>query len=191
MIYEYYTDGACTLTKTSAGYDKGPGGWAFALVKDDKVQYSQALPLIHTTNNEAELSAIYRALLHYVTHFYSEETCDKVKIYSDSAYCINIYTQWIKNWEANGWRRGKKKEPIENLDIIKMTWELLKKLNEGFHSVEFIKVPGHAGNKFNEYVDKLAVEAKSSCGLRGMRAKTSVIDDIGPDRETVEKFLKN
>lgn len=162
MIYEYYTDGACTLTKTSAGYDKGPGGWAFALVKDNKVQCSQALPLMHTTNNEAELSAIYRALLHYVTHFYSEETCDKVKIYSDSAYCINIYTQWIKNWEANGWCRGKKKEPIENLDIIKMTWELLKKLNEGFREVEFVKVIGHSGNKFNEIVDKLAVEAKSA-----------------------------
>lgn len=169
MIYEYYTDGACTLKKTDKGYEKGPGGWAFALIKNDKIEFSQSLPLMSTTNNEAELLAIYRALLHYETHLYSADICDIVKIYSDSAYCVNIYTQWIKGWEANDWRRGKKKEPIENLDIIKMTWELLKKLNEGFHSVEFIKVAGHAGNKFNEYVDKLAVEAKSSCGLRGMR----------------------
>ena len=164
MIYKYYTDGACTLKKTDKGHEKGPGGWAFALVKDNKVQFSQSLPLMHTTNNEAELLAIYRALLHYSIHFYSEEIYDKIKIYSDSAYCINIYTKWAKNWETNTipWTRGKKNEPIENLNIIKMTWELLKKFNEGFREVEFIKVAGHSDNEFNNYVDKLAVAAKEA-----------------------------
>lgn len=161
MTYQYYTDGACTLNKTDKGYEKGPGGWAFARIKDDKVIFAKAGYEEKTTNNEMELMAILEALNHYVTHYYSKDINDVVEIYSDSAYCINIYTQWIKNWEANGWRRDKNK-PIENLEIIKMTWEILKRLNEGFRELKFIKVAGHSDNEFNNYVDKLAVTAKET-----------------------------
>lgn len=61
---------------------------------------------------------------------------------------------WIYSWEKNGWTRGKKHEPIENLPIIKKIWELLD------DDVTFIKVKGHSGNLYNELVDKMAVEAK-------------------------------
>lgn len=159
MIYQYYTDGACTLNKTSKGYEKGPGGWAFAQIKDDKVIFQKAGHEEQTTNNAMELMAILQVLIHYYTHYYSKDINDVVEIYSDSAYCINIYTQWIKGWEAKGWRRGKN-QPIENLEIIKTTWELVKKLNEGFREIKFIKVIGHSNDYFNDYVDSLAVSAK-------------------------------
>jgi ribonuclease HI len=168
MIFEYYTDGACTLKKTNKGYEKGPGGWAFALVKDNKIEFSQSLPLMHTTNNEAELYAIYRALVHYTEHFYSKDIYDTIKIYSDSAYCVNMLKEggWVYSWKNNGWTRGKKHEPIENLDIIQKIYITMLDLNEGFHNIEFIKVPGHSNNEFNNYVDKLAVEAKMSIGIQ-------------------------
>lgn len=85
---------------------------------------------------------------------------DEIEIYSDSAYSINIYTQWIKNWEKNGWTRGKKHEPIENLFVIRDTYDLIKRLEEQFIKVTFIKVKGHSTDKFNQYVDTLAVEMK-------------------------------
>lgn len=162
MTYQYYTDGACTLNKTSKGYEKGPGGWAFAQIKDDKVIFQKAGHEEKTSNNAMELTAILQALNHYLTHYYSKDINDIVEIYSDSAYCINIYTQWAKNWETNTipWTRGKKNEPIENLKIIKTTWELVKKLNEGFREIKFIKVIGHSNDYFNDYVDGLAVSAK-------------------------------
>ena len=159
MIYKYYTDGACTLNKTSKGYEKGPGGWAFARIKDDKVVFQKAGHEEKTTNNAMELMAILQALNHYVTRYYSKDINDIVEIYSDSAYCVNIYTQWIKGWEAKGWRRGKN-QPIENLEVIQATWELVKKLNEGFREIKFIKVIGHSTDYFNNYVDSLAVSAK-------------------------------
>ena len=193
MIYKYYTDGACTLIKTEKGYEKGPGGWAWVRIdpETNKILKYDSGHKDKTTNNEMELMAILAALAYYDAHSYDEREADWVYIYSDSAYCVNIFTNWIKNWKANGWTRGKKHEPIENLEIIKKIDRLIEKFSTGFRQVEFIKVPGHSNNEFNNYVDKLAVEAKNSCGLRGMRAKTSIIDDIGPNRETVEQFLKN
>lgn len=159
MNYCYYVDGAASMRQVNGQYLREAGGWAYALVKDDKVIFSLAGHEDKTTNQAMELTAIYEALMHYLTHFYTETECDKVEIYSDSAYCINIYTNWAKGWKANNWtRRGNK--PIENLEIIKATWELVEKFSEDFREVSFIKVPGHSTNVHNNYVDRLAVEAK-------------------------------
>ena len=58
---------------------------------------------------------------------------------------------------------------IETLKLIG-TWKMLTKAGEsGWKSlipffeaenIEFVKVKGHAGNKYNEIVDKMAVSAK-------------------------------
>ena len=39
-------------------------------------------------------------------------------IYSDSAYCVNIFNNWMYSWARNNWTRPKNQE-IKNLDIIK------------------------------------------------------------------------
>ena len=163
MIYEYYTDGACTLNKNGNEYEKGPGGWAFAQVKDSKVIFSMAGHLNKTTNNEVELMAIYEALKHYIEHYYSEKIYDTIKIYADSAYCVNMLKEggWVYTWRRNGWTRGKKHESIKNLELIQKIYSAMFDLNEGFRKVEFIKVAGHSDNELNNYVDKLAVEAKT------------------------------
>ena len=157
MKYKYYTDGACTLIQKNGVYSKGPGGWAYARIQDEKIVTHSSGGSKKTTNNEQELTAIMEALID------AERAAlpgDEIEIYSDSAYSINIYTQWVKNWEKNGWTRGKKHEPIENLFVIRDTYDLIKRLEEQFIKVTFIKVKGHSTDEFNQYVDALAVEMK-------------------------------
>ena len=58
----------------------------------------------------------------------------------------------MHSWAANGWRKSDKKVP-ENLEIIQAYYDWYKR---GYR-IELRKVKGHAGNTFNELVDKLAV----------------------------------
>jgi ribonuclease HI len=159
MIYEFYTDGACTLNCNNGKYSKGPGGWAWALIKDNEVTNWKNGGGPRTTNNEQELTAIMEALSYACKN---TTQCDVVRIFSDSAYCINIFTQWINGWKANGWTRGKKHESIENLEIIKTIYEMVFSLENSFIAVEWVKVKGHSNNEFNNFVDQKAVEAKES-----------------------------
>ena len=86
--------------------------------------------------------------------------CDAIQrgipavIYSDSAYAINTFTNWMFSWERNGWLKGDGKVP-ENLELVKSFFNLQKT-----YSIQLIKVQGHAGNEFNEIADKLATSAK-------------------------------
>mgnify|MGYP001247520871 CR=1 FL=1 len=59
----------------------------------------------------------------------------------------------IKNWRKNGWKSANKK-PVKNKDL----WLKLSKLTEK-KSIVWRWIKAHAGNKFNEQVDKLATEA--------------------------------
>ena len=97
-----------------------------------------------TTNNQMELTAVIEGLKAL------KEPC-KVTVYSDSAYVVNAFNQdWITGWINNNWRNSKK-DPVANKEL----WEELIALTKK-HTVEFIKVKGHAGNKYNEICDKLA-----------------------------------
>ena len=156
---EFYTDGACTLNCNNGKYSKGPGGWAWALIKDNEVTNWKNGGSTKTTNNEQELTAIMEALSYACKN---TTQCDVVRIFSDSAYCVNIFTQWVNGWKANGWTRGKKHEPIENLEIIKTIYEMVFSLENSFIAVEWVKVKGHSNNEFNNFVDQKAVEAKES-----------------------------
>jgi ribonuclease HI len=75
----------------------------------------------------------------------------RVKLYSDSAYLINAFTQgWIENWQKNGWLNAKK-QPVSNADL----WRQLITLSH-HHDIEWIKVKGHSDNTFNNRCDALA-----------------------------------
>lgn len=165
MIYEYYTDGACTLKKTDKGYEKGPGGWAFALVENDEkkiLEYKKG-NFEKTTNNYCELYAIYSVFLHLTENKITNST---ITIYSDSAYCVNMLKDngWIYSWHNAGWKRKGGKN-IENLSLVQYLYLEKEKLINSLNKIYFIKVQGHSQNIFNEYVDKLAVEAKKDVAL--------------------------
>ena len=149
-IIRIYTDGACKG-------NPGPGGYGVLMLVDgwdvDAREFSEQCE--ETTNNREELKAIIKAL-EVATTFISEmpDTFDKIYIYSDSAYCVNMCNDWIWNWAKNDWKNSKKKT-VENIDLVHTLYNYLNKdfLN---CQVEIRKVKGHVGVWENEYVDALA-----------------------------------
>ena len=136
---EIYTDGACTG-------NPGKGGFGAVLIYNG-VQKEISRGFRKTTNNRMELMAAVEALK------LLKEQC-KVDLYSDSKYLTDAINKgWLESWMKNGWRKADKK-PVLNIDL----WEEILKLTEN-HSVNFIWVKGHAGNKYNEICDSLAVNA--------------------------------
>lgn len=152
----YYTDGAASMKCVNGECIRESGGAAFISIDNNEIIYEETKHFNQTTNNFCELYAIYMALKHFHNNFLDS---DCLKIHCDSAYCVNMLKPggWVYGWVRNGWTRGKKHEPIENLEIIKEIYSYLEKSK----NIEFIKVKGHSGKKdWNDYVDKLAVKAK-------------------------------
>lgn len=144
----FYTDGACS---GNPGY----GGWAYVELVRCECGYKTEIESgnkNNTTNNEMELTAVFKALV----KSYKQRT-KKVTIYSDSAYVVNaISKQWLKNWYYNDWKTIDGKH-IKNQKI----WEKVYKLiYEKGLCVDMIKVKGHSDNPFNNLADEMAVKAK-------------------------------
>ncbi len=135
-----YTDGSCSK-------NPGPGGFGVVVVKDNKVIAAYQEKEDNTTNNRMEMKAIIYALETYGTDP-SDFTAPIV--YSDSSYCVNSFTNWIKSWKANGWARAGGKK-LENLDLIK-TYDMLCRN----YKIDLRKIKGHAGEMYNELADALA-----------------------------------
>ena len=147
-MYEVYTDGATS----GNGKVDAPGGWAYVVLKGGEIILADSGSEIGTTNQRMELTAAYKAC----QVIDALAPLADVTLYSDSAYFINCYKQgWWKAWEANGWKNSKK-QPVANQDL----WEKLIPFFKKAPGYKFIKVTGHAGNKYNEIVDKMAVAAK-------------------------------
>lgn len=138
-----YTDGSCN-------YNPGPGGFGVIVLDDN-----ENLILTHsersqnTTNNREELKAILWAFLRYGVSAAAGNTPPIV--YSDSAYSVNTFTNWMFSWEKKGWLKSDNKVP-ENLDLIKPFY----KHWENGYRINLQKVKGHAGNQWNELADQLA-----------------------------------
>ena len=101
--YSYFTDGAATMAKENGKYLRKEGGWAFICFKNGQRLSNQSGGCKLTTNNEMELYAIYAAMRDFLQSCVNE---DNVEIYTDSGYCIGIFTQWAKNWEKRGWKNS-------------------------------------------------------------------------------------
>lgn len=139
-----FTDGACSE-------NPGPGGWASVFCKEKECKQFSGNAR-ETTNNRMELYAIMFSLKKILTCI----TKYDYEIYSDSAYCVNsINNKWIFNWARNEWKTLAGDE-VKNRDLWEKVLELLLKVEENKISVTFHKVKGHAGNTFNELVDRLA-----------------------------------
>lgn len=133
---DLYTDGACSG-------NPGPGGWGVVLIYKDIIkEFSGYNP--ETTNNQMEITAVLEGLKKL------KEACE-VTIYTDSAYTMNAFSQgWITNWQLNEWKNANKK-PVANKELWLELLELLSK-----HEYSFVKVKGHADNKYNNRCDALA-----------------------------------
>ena len=137
-LVEIYTDGACSG-------NPGPGGWGTVLIYQNTVKELSGGEA-WTTNNRMELMAATSGLNAL------KEPC-RVRLYSDSAYLVNAFTQgWITKWQMNGWRTAKK-EPVENQEL----WYKLLDLSD-VHHISWHKVKGHDGDAYNDLCDAMAVE---------------------------------
>lgn len=139
----FYTDG-------SAHPNPGPGGYGIVGVEDEKVTFVRSQQYKGpVTNNEMELKAILYVMLNY------GEKCDDWGqppiVYSDSAYCVNTFNEWMFNWAKRGWIKSDKQKP-ENLDLIQAYYDWYK---EGYR-IDLRKIKGHNGHEWNELADQLA-----------------------------------
>ena len=144
--YQIYTDG-------SSRGNPGPGGWGVAVFHDNTIVYAEHDFCSYTTNNREELKSILQAL-----QFAAERPKDSFTIYSDSAYCVNICTNWIETWAKNNWKNSKK-QTVENLDLIKELYSYLHADPADEWQVcnfRIEKVEGHVGLIGNEIADALA-----------------------------------
>ena len=135
-----YTDGA-------AKGNPGKGGYGTVLISGNhEKRLSQGYLL--TTNNRMELMAVIIGLEAL------NQKCN-VTIYSDSKYVVDsVEKGWIFGWEKKGFKSKK------NPDL----WRRFLKTYRN-HNVKFQWVKGHAGNKYNEICDQLAVEAAERSNL--------------------------
>ena len=152
MKYNIYTDGATS----GNGYEGAQGGWAWILLdEDDNIFAKVAGHIDNATNNICELTAVIDACHYAYCKINPADPNPTFTIYSDSAYIINCYKEkWYKKWQKNGWVNSKK-QPVANKEF----WEYLIPFFED-PRFSFEKVAGHADNKYNNLVDKMAVEAK-------------------------------
>ena len=135
---DIYTDGACSGSP-------GPGGWAWAYEKDGSWVHDSGGER-STTNQRMEMTAAWKAVA---------SNPGPLRICTDSAYVMNCFTQ---QWYL-GWRDGRKRngDPVANWDIW---WRFITLVNS--RDVTWLKVKGHSGDPGNDFVDRLAVQAKKS-----------------------------
>ncbi|MCB9456122.1 MAG: ribonuclease HI [Anaerolineaceae bacterium] len=139
-----YTDGGAKPNPD------GPGGWAALLLYEANERTAEKAisgGAPSTTNNRMELTAACEALEAL------KEPC-AVTFYTDSQYVRNGISSWLHNWVKNGWRTANKK-PVLNQDL----WQRLHTATQR-HEIEWKWVRGHAGNRYNERVDRLATQAR-------------------------------
>lgn len=135
-----YTDGGSEP-------NPGPGGWAALLIAENgtELEISGAAP--ETTNNRMELTAAIEALRAL------SRPC-AVTLHTDSLYLKNGITRWLAGWIAQDWQR-KGGKPVQNDDL----WRALQAETQR-HTITWQWVKGHAGDDYNERVDRLATAAR-------------------------------
>jgi ribonuclease HI len=101
-----------------------------------------------TTNNKMALAGAIGAL-EWIRRQWRHA---QVLYVSDSAYLVKGMAEWVKGWEARGWKR--KGGAVENLEL----WQKLVQAAAA-HEVSWRWVEGHAGHAKNEYAHYLATRA--------------------------------
>lgn len=145
-----FTDGACSG-------NPGPGGFGVVVYygwgdnyKEVSIVDAYQKSSESTTNNREEMKAILWALKNYGDKHLGNG-CIVPVVYSDSAYCVNTFNDWMWKWKKNGWKRPKNK-PVENLDLV-MAYDKLITLG---YKIDLRKTSGHTGEVGNELADSLA-----------------------------------
>ena len=149
-----HTDGGCLG-------NPGPGAWAY-VAEAAGGQVRDAGYAADTTNNRMELQAVIEAL-----KLAQERADGDVTVITDSRYVEGGISEWIRRWEANGWKT-KSRSPVKNRELWQELQSLKRALQARGFRVAFRRVRGHAGVELNEACDRLVTETIAA-GRRGRR----------------------
>lgn len=155
-----YTDGACLG-------NPGPGGWAWAVPDGPWASGAEAA----STNQRMELTAALEAL---------RAVPGPVEVRSDSRYLVDGFNQrWYEGWEQRRWRNARGQE-VANQDLWRPLVEEFRRRGD---ELAITWVRGHAGDTWNDVVDRLATEAAATqLGRRGegRPGDLGAADQVGP-----------
>ena len=132
-----YSDGSCLG-------NPGRGGWA-ALIRSGGRERVLSGSEAVSTNNRMELMAALRALQ-------ALERPSQVAFYTDSQYLRRGIIEWLPGWQARGWKR--KGGKLANVEL----WQALAAAIQR-HEIHWHWVKGHATDRDNQRVDRLAKQA--------------------------------
>lgn len=130
-----WTDGSCYP-------NPGPGGWGVILCwkgQEKEIKGGEK----NTTNNRMELLGAIMGLRALT------RPC-KVILWTDSEYVQKGMMEYRYLWMARKWAK------VKNVDL----WKELVSIHDYHLSVEYKWCKGHAGNRMNERVDKLALAGR-------------------------------
>lgn len=138
-----YTDGAIS-------YKQNIGGWAaIVLNNQDQKTTTVAGYQVGATNNKMELEAALQGLS--VISDITDDLAIEVELISDSEYVVKGSSIWLPGWINRNWKSST--GPVKNKD----QWERINTFVKKYPNLKFSWVRGHAGDKYNEICDKLAV----------------------------------
>lgn len=168
-IIKIFTDGA--LSKSHKKASTGTGGAAYVAINSSgEIIHQLSEQDWDVTCQNMEVRAIWGALN------YASSLKEEVVIYSDSQYCVKGINEWMGGWYRRGWmKKDNHHEYIPNHMLWKMIHAMWSKL-DGRVTVK--KVKGHSNNKWNDYVDDLAVKAKK--GILAPRVEKKKTPRIKP-----------
>lgn len=155
-----WTDGACKG-------NPGPGGWAWVDPEGGWARGGED----PSTNQRMEIRAAFEAV---------RANPGPLTVVSDSTYVVNCFRdRWWEGWLRRDWKNSQRK-PVSNRDL----WEPFIELCRERGDVHFEWVKGHAGDRWNDVADRLAVAAAADqCDRSGDGAPDA--DDLtAEDRPT-------
>tara|TARA_B100001093_G_scaffold511673_2_gene580036 strand:+ start:252 stop:755 length:504 start_codon:yes stop_codon:yes gene_type:complete len=161
---DIFTDGS-TLNNQVKGKRKGGIGVFFG--DDDPKNISLSLEESDdnkVTNQVAELSACIKAIEKLLSEQLIEN--NKIVIYTDSMYIVNMINLWADKWKQNDWIKSDGNEVL-NLDLVKKLYYYSKNLSIEYKHVKSHKKepqkddPKHYLWYGNMQADRLAVDAAS------------------------------
>lgn len=165
-MLKIYSDG-------SAAPNPGYGGAAAIALDEDKLVWVWTHYEEDTTNNRMEMKAAIAAIKYANEHGFA------LSVYCDSAYVVNLYNDWMLQWQRANWTR-KNGKPIENLDLVKEMYNL-----HSSSSCTLKKIKGHSGEVGNEICDALAT--KNPRRLE----KLLLSENISEENECLSMFYEN
>lgn len=157
-----------------------PGG---IVVYQNKIIDTNAIILEGTTNNRAELNAIYIGL-QFANKY--RNTFPNINIFSDSRLCVYSFTQWIYSWLSNSVGTiitNKEGMEVKNQDLI---LRIARYITDNRLEVNLFHQKGHVVHTEKSMSNARAVFIESN----GIYCELDTITWISGYNEYIDKYTK-